>query len=218
MMNLVEAEDVLCGELGRYVKFVGCVVGFDGDQLMAIVQDSRRNKVPVRLLPTENCLGVHRFQVCMFTGIIARRYDNGDERCLQMLNFMQVHYGLSLNEFEDVQRLRRNILHECSAVNAKVANKVLLDLCDKFEFVVDDWNECLDMVVNHSDSCGQCTMNGDFIPLQEFVSGSCDDPRVKCLTPLPVIYADIVKQVFKDLGEERYTSLIVRRLLDGLLA
>lgn len=217
-MNLVEAEDVLCGELGRHVKFVGRVMGFDEDQFMAIVQDSRRNKVPVRLLPTEKCLGIHRLQVCMFTGIIARRYDNGDERCLQMLDFMQVHNGQSLSEFEEVQRQRRNVLRECSAMNAKVANEVLLDLSDKFEFVVDDWNECLDMVVNHTDSCGQSTVNGDSIPLEEFISGSCDDPRVKCLTPLPVIYKDIVKQVFKELGEERYTSYTVRRLLDGLLA
>lgn len=215
-MNLVEFKDVLNGEMGRYVKIVGRVVEFDDHQFMVVVEDARRNKLPVRLLPTETCLNIHRFQMFIFNGIIARRYENEDERCLQVLNFMQVDYGLNLKEFEDVQRLRREVLEECVAVNSKVANDVLLDLSDKVEFMVEDWDECLEVAVNHSDRNEQFPLDENSVSLEEFVFGSCDDRRLKCMRPLPFIYEDLVKHVFQAVGEERYMSLAVKRFLDRL--
>ncbi|XP_070383916.1 uncharacterized protein [Dermacentor albipictus] len=216
-MNLVKFEDVLNGEIGRYVKIVGCVVEFDDHQFVAVVEDARRNKLPVRLLPTEMCLDIHRFQTFIFNGIIAQRYENEDERCLQVLNFTQVNSGLNMKEFEDVQRLRGEVLEECIAVNSKVANEVLLDLSDKVEFMVEDWDECLEVVVNHTDRDRQFPMDENSVSLEEFVSGSCDDHRVKCLRPLPFIYEDLVKQVFQAVGEERYISLVIKRFLDRLV-
>ncbi|KAH6923629.1 hypothetical protein HPB50_003255 [Hyalomma asiaticum] len=216
-MNLVEFEDVLNGELGRYVKIVGCVVGFDDHQFMAIVEDSRRNKLPVRLPPTEACVNIHRFQKVMFNGIISQRFENEEERCLQVLSFMHVDYGLDMKVFDEVQSLRREVFAECIAVNSKTANEVLLDLSDKVEFMVEDWDECLDVVVNHIDRDKQPPMNEDRVSLEEFVYENCDDARQKCLRPLPFIYEDLVKQVFQAVGEVRYTSLAVKRILDRLV-
>lgn len=215
-MNLVEFEDVLQGELGRYVKIVGCVVGFDELQFMAIVEDSRRNRLPVRLPAIETSVNIHRFQMFMFNGITARRYENEDERCLQVLNFMHIDHGLDMKEFDNVQRLRREVLAECVAVNSKVANKVFADLCDKVDFMVEDWDECVEVVVKHTDRDEPLPVNEDHVSLEEFVYEKCDEPRLKCLRPLPFKYEDLAKQVFKAVGEYRYTSLSFKRLLERL--
>nr|XP_037272073.1 uncharacterized protein LOC119164069 [Rhipicephalus microplus] len=214
-MNLVEFEDVLQGELGRYVKIVGCVVGFDDYQFEATVEDSRRNRLPVRLPPIETSVNLHKFQMCMFNGITVRRYEGEkDERCLQVLNFTHIDHRLNLKEFDEVQRLRREVLAECVAVNSKVANKLFADLCDKVDFMVEDWDECVEVAVQHADRDKPLPVDEDHVSLEEFVYEQCDEPRLNCLRPLPFRYDDLVRQVFKAVGEYRYTSLSFKRFLE----
>ncbi|XP_077562148.1 uncharacterized protein LOC144178282 isoform X2 [Haemaphysalis longicornis] len=215
-MNLVEAGELSKGELGRYIKIVGRVVGFDSELFMAIVEDGRRNRVPVKLRPTQKCLELQKFQMCIFNGIIMRTFEDQDERCLQVFNFTQVEPTLNLRDFEHVQALRRGIQQECSRVHPKVVNEVLLELKDCQEFLGDDWNECLNAAVNRKAASKACP-GGDCIPIEDFVCGRCDDPRMKRLTPLPALYEDIVREVFVQLGEELYRSAKVRRILDSLL-
>lgn len=129
---------------------------------------------------------------------------------------MHVDHGLDMKEFDNVQRLRREVLAECVAVNSKVANKVFADLCDKVDFMVEDWDECVEVVVKHTDRDEPLPVNEDHVSLEEFVYEKCDEPRLKCLRPLPFKYEDLVKQVFKAVGEYRYTSLSFKRLLERL--
>ncbi|XP_077562147.1 uncharacterized protein LOC144178282 isoform X1 [Haemaphysalis longicornis] len=192
------------------------VVGFDSELFMAIVEDGRRNRVPVKLRPTQKCLELQKFQMCIFNGIIMRTFEDQDERCLQVFNFTQVEPTLNLRDFEHVQALRRGIQQECSRVHPKVVNEVLLELKDCQEFLGDDWNECLNAAVNRKAASKACP-GGDCIPIEDFVCGRCDDPRMKRLTPLPALYEDIVREVFVQLGEELYRSAKVRRILDSLL-
>lgn len=217
-MNLVEADELSKGELGRYIKIVGRVVGFDTELFMAIVEDGKRNRVPVKLLPTQKCLELQQFQMCIFNGIISRKFEDREERCLQVFSFVQVEHKLCLRDFEQAQALRRNVQHECSRVHSKVVNEVLLELKDYRVFLEDDWNECLNAAVNRSAASKACPgEEHDRIPIEDFVCGSCDDPRTKRLTPLPSLYEGIVKEVFVQLGEELYSSAKVRRILDSLL-